>query len=58
MPPEPSVLGYFVYLLFIFLPGLGFGELLNLWRSDEGLMERVGLARGLGLAVVTVVLMV
>ncbi|MDG7008015.1 MAG: hypothetical protein JRN06_07200 [Nitrososphaerota archaeon] len=58
MPPEPSLLGYFVFLLFIFVPGIGVGELLGVWRGDDSLMERVGISFGLGLAIDTVVLVV
>jgi len=55
---EPNVFGYLLHLLFVFLPGIGFAESLNLWRNEEGFMERVGLSLGLGLAVDTVVIMV
>ena len=57
MAPEPFVGGYFLYLLEIFLPGLGFGSLLQLWKKEDGLLDRLGLALGLGLSIDTVVLM-
>ena len=57
MSPDGFVPGYLVYLLFIFLPGIGFGELLNLWRG-ESLVERLALAFALGLSVDAVVLLI
>ena len=58
MTPEPSVGGYFLYLLEIFLPGLGFGKLFQLWKNEDNLLDRVGLAFGLGLSIDTVVLII
>lgn len=58
MAPDPSVGGYFLYLLEIFLPGWGFGELFQIWKKEDTLLERVGLAFGFGLSINTVVLMV
>ncbi len=58
MTPEPSLGGYFLYLLEIFLPGIGFGELFHLWKKEDSLIDRVGLAFGLGLSFDTIVLMV
>lgn len=57
MPGETFLAGYGIYLLEIFLPGVGFGELLGLW-GDRGLGERLGIAFGLGLGVDTVVILV
>jgi hypothetical protein len=50
--------GYLVYLLFIFLPGIGFGELLNVWRAKETLAERIALAFALGLSIDTIVFLI
>lgn len=59
MPNNPNLLGYVVYLIEIFLPGVGFGELLGAWESKgSGLGQRVGYAFGIGLSVDTAVLMV
>jgi hypothetical protein len=52
------LLGYLGYLLFIFLPGIGLGELLGIWRVEDTLAERFALAFGLGLSVATMVFMV
>lgn len=57
MAPESSLGGYFLYLLEIFLPGIGFGELFRLWSKEESLFDRLGLALGLGLSIDTLVLM-
>lgn len=58
MVGQAFVPGYAVYLLEIFLPGIGFGELLNLWPRDSTLTERLAYSFGLGLAVSTLVLLV
>ena len=58
MSAEPNVFGFFGYLLFIFAPGIGLGELLEQWRKDQGLVERIGLAFGLGLSIDTLVLLI
>ncbi len=50
--------GYVSYLLVIFLPGIGFGELLGVWREDDRIADRVAYAFGLGLAVDTLVFVV
>ncbi len=50
--------GYILYLAMIFAPGVGFGELLGLWRPNSFLVERFAMAFGLGLGVDTVVLMI
>jgi hypothetical protein len=51
-------LGYTLYLLAIFLPGLGVGELLGLWRKGLGLSSRFAIAFGLGLSIDTFVLLI
>jgi len=48
--------GYGLYLLEIFLPGVGIGELLCLWKREDCLAEKFGLALGLGLAFDTLIL--
>ena len=53
-----SSYGFAVYLLEIFIPGIGIGELTRAWRQDWGLSERIGMAFGLGLAFDTLVLVV
>jgi len=50
--------GYALYILEIFLPGLGLGEVLSLWKREDSLAEKLGLAFGLGLAFDTLVLAV
>lgn len=57
MVPEPTIGGFLFYLLEIFLPGLGFGALFGIWKKDDSILDRLGLAFGLGLAIDTVVLM-
>ncbi|MFI5421441.1 MAG: hypothetical protein ACHQ1H_10790, partial [Nitrososphaerales archaeon] len=49
--------GYVLYLLEIFLPGIGFGELFRIWRKEDSLIERLGIYFGLGLSIDTIVLM-
>lgn len=51
-----SAAGFVAYLGAVFLPGLGLGELLGLWRANDDLGQRVALAFGLGLVADTVVL--
>ncbi len=50
--------GYGLYLLEIFIPGLGMGEALCLWKKGDSLAEKLGLAFGLGLAFDTLVMAV
>src|SRR5579864_3064524 len=57
MLPEPNLPGFLPYLLEIFLPGIGFGELFHLWKKEDSLVERFGLAFGLGLSIDTIVLL-
>ncbi len=56
--PAPDYLGYVFYLLLIFVPGIGFGELLGVWRKEARLVEGLALAFGLGLAINTIVMAV
>jgi len=58
LPPTSDLYGYLALLLFVFLPGLGLGELLGLWRKEDTLGERLGFALGLGLATDTIVMMI
>ena len=58
MSPYGFAPGYLVYLLEIFLPGVGFGELLGIWRNKESLAERIALAFALGLSVDTIVFLI
>jgi len=58
MVPEPNLAGFLLYLGEIFLPGIGFAELLQLWKKEDSLLERIGLALGLGLSIDTIVLLV
>jgi hypothetical protein len=57
-PPTANLSGYVVYLAAIFLPGLGLGELLDIWPDDRSLADVLAYAFGLGLAVDTLVLFV
>ena len=50
--------GYLVYLLEILIPGIGFGELIGIWRTKESLAERIALAFVLGLSVDTIIFLV
>ncbi|MDA4129582.1 MAG: hypothetical protein OK457_02315 [Thaumarchaeota archaeon] len=50
--------GYVLYILEIFVPGIGFGELFRFWRKGDSLVERLGIYLGLGLSIDTIVLMV
>jgi hypothetical protein len=50
--------GYIIYILMIFLPGIGLGELLGVWRTNDSLIERLAFSFGLGISVDTVVLLV
>jgi hypothetical protein len=58
MASEAFVGGYFLYLLEIFLPGIGFGELFRISKKEDSLIERLGIYFGLGLSIDTIVLMV
>jgi hypothetical protein len=52
------LIGYLAYLAMIFIPGLGIGEALSVWKVDSSLMERLGVAAGLGISFDTVILFV
>ncbi|MHB8567544.1 MAG: hypothetical protein ACYC7D_13770 [Nitrososphaerales archaeon] len=54
----PFLPGYLLYLLFIFLPGIGFGELFQLWKKEDSFLDKLALSFGLGLSVDTVVLLI
>jgi hypothetical protein len=56
--PDAYLLGYATYLLAIFLPGVGVGELLDVWPQGSTIMERLGYSFGIGLALDTLVLLV
>ena len=53
--PTPFLPGYILYLGVIFLPGLGLGEVFDLWKRYQTLGERLALCLGLGLVVDTIV---
>lgn len=53
MPAEFTP-GFAAYLAAIFIPGLGLGELVGLWRQGSTLAERLALCLGLGLVVDTI----
>ena len=53
-----SAVGFLPYILFIFLPGLGLGEILGVWHPDDGFLARMGYCFGLGLCVDTAVVLV
>lgn len=50
--------GYLLYLAFIFLPGMGLGELLSIWKEDGKLVDQIAYSFALGLCVDTTVLAV
>jgi len=52
------VLGYLTYLGMIFIPGVGIGELAGAWRDEDSLVERFGVALGVGLALDTLTLVI
>jgi len=56
VPPEAFLPGYITYLVEIFVPGIGFGELMGVWGSKSILAERIGMAFGIGLAIDTIVI--
>lgn len=56
--PRLSALGYLAYLAFIFLPGLGAGELLRLWKDENGFTSRLAYSFGIGLCIDTIVVVV
>jgi hypothetical protein len=58
VPPDAYLPGYAAYLLVVFLPGVGLGELFDLWPEGSTLTERLAYSFGLGLAVDTLVLLV
>jgi len=53
-----SSLGYLAYLAFIFIPGIGLGEVLEVWGKQDSLTTRIAYSFGLGLAVDTTVVMI
>jgi hypothetical protein len=50
--------GLLAYLGFIFLPGIGLGEVLGIWREDDGFGARLAYSFGIGLSLDTVVMLV
>jgi hypothetical protein len=58
MSPEGFLPGYLIYLLVIFLPGIGFGELFQIWKYESSFMGRLALAFGLGLSIDTIIFLV
>jgi hypothetical protein len=56
--PDGFLPGYIIYLLVIFVPGVGFGELLGLWKSRDSLAEKAALAFALGLSIDTIVFLI
>src|SRR5271157_2888979 len=58
VPPQEFLPGYLLYILFIFLPGIGMGEILHLWRDRDSIMERLALALGLGISLDAVVFLI
>jgi hypothetical protein len=53
-----SSLGYLVYLAFIFVPGIGLGELLEVWKDKDSFTARIAYSFGLGLAIDTTIVMI
>jgi hypothetical protein len=58
LPPEAFIPGYALYFLFIFLPGFGFGELLEVTKRVKSLSEKFAIAFGLGISIDTLVMLV
>jgi hypothetical protein len=58
LSPQPFLPGYIIYLLFIFLPGIGFGELLGVLKKVNLLSEKLAIAFGLGLSIDTLTMMI
>ncbi len=54
MVSDPNLAGYLVYLAAVFVPGLGFAELLRPWGDGDGLAERLGYVLGIGFSVDTI----
>ncbi|MDG6922134.1 MAG: hypothetical protein JRN67_02425, partial [Nitrososphaerota archaeon] len=50
--------GYLIYLLVIFLPGIGFGELFGVFKFVKLLSEKVAIALGLGISIDTLILLI
>jgi hypothetical protein len=48
---EANLFGFVLYLLVIFIPGLGVGELVGAWKVDDGLIERLGMAFAIGISI-------
>jgi hypothetical protein len=53
-----SLLGYAIYIGVIFLPGIGLGEFLDLWRDGDSLLEELAVALGLGLSIDTLAFLI
>lgn len=53
-----SLLGFAPYLAYVFLPGLGVGELLRAWKREDGFAARLAYCLGIGLCSDTLVLVV
>ena len=56
--PTADLFGYGVYLAAVFLPGLGLGELLDIWPNDRSVADVLAYSFGLGLSVDSLVLLV
>lgn len=56
--PAQDLAGYVPYLMMVFLPGIGLGELFKVWRADSTLVERFGLGFCIGLAIDTIVVFI
>lgn len=52
---EQFLLGFAVYIALVFIPGLGFGEFLGLWKRFPSIAQRLALCFGLGIVVDTTV---
>jgi len=58
LPPIAFLPGYLIYLLFIFVPGVGFGELFGILKKINQLSEKLAVAFALGISIDTVVMLI
>jgi hypothetical protein len=58
MAAEAFLPGYILYLLFIFAPGFGFSELLDLWSFENSVAGRFAISFGVGLSFDTLIIFI
>ena len=58
MSDQVFLAGYLIYLIFIFLPGIGLGELLGVWKGTSMLLsEKIAISFGLGISIDAIVML-